>query len=136
MGNPIEDKKKAKMASDKSAKYTKKDDAARRLQPNEKITRKFDLFGEDFEMVHYKNHTKVTTRLLPATWGYVILYAVFNALAIFAVKVVWFEHYGKPQLFFVAKEHGGNISLEEKAAASASPRPDNTSALMQRLEKL
>jgi hypothetical protein len=79
--------------SSKSAKHEKKNN----LHYN--LTRKISIFDEDFSILSYKGKKRIRTTFLPATWGHVFIYSLIYAVAIFAIKVVYFELWGKPQIF-------------------------------------
>lgn len=49
--------------------------------------------------VTYEKGERVTTEVIPATWSRVFYFAVINAVLISLCRVVWYESFGRPELF-------------------------------------
>ncbi len=55
--------------------------------------------GKDDVLTRYKEDVCIETRLVPAPWPLVILFAFCNAIAVCFVRIAWIDFFGHPGFF-------------------------------------
>ncbi len=58
-----------------------------------------DIEGEDNVIVKQRGKYKVETQLISAPWMLVLFFAVLNSIAVFWVRIVWIDTFGRPEIF-------------------------------------
>lgn len=69
------------------------------------------LPGLDDVLVRYSGKDTLRTRLVPASWSLVLLFAIINAFAISVMRIFWIDTFGRPEIFI----HHPELEKERQA---------------------